>query len=327
MYGASETVIEQISSGGTVTYLHHDQAGSTRLLTGSAGTITGKCTYSAYGTPTCGGTTTIPLGYDGQYTSSDTGLIYLRNRVYDPATAQFLTRDPLEAVTGAPYNFAEDNPSNHGDASGLSSWNPFSESFWTEGNVISESPLNPIPYYEKEIEFYENGCGYLASVAHGLEGAVAGAALFAGGEGADEADVGVGIAENSAGHIFRDAAGHLAGDTPENRALIESVVKPGNFVRTEGGGEDLYRETLRNGTRAWAKGLQGLRRDTDQHPFREGACGRALQGRVWVQPAGRDLRPGGARGCPAARERRREQCPRPPAGAGTCARAASRERA
>jgi RHS repeat-associated protein len=31
-----------------------------------------------------------PLGYDGQYTSSDTGLIYLRNRVNDPSTAQFL---------------------------------------------------------------------------------------------------------------------------------------------------------------------------------------------------------------------------------------------
>ena len=57
-----------------MTYLHHDQAGSTRLLTGSTGTVTGKCTYSAYGTPTCEGTATTPLGYDGQYTSSDTGL-------------------------------------------------------------------------------------------------------------------------------------------------------------------------------------------------------------------------------------------------------------
>ncbi len=45
-------IVEQISSGGTVTYLHPDQAGSTRLLTGSSGTVTEKCTYSAYGTPT-----------------------------------------------------------------------------------------------------------------------------------------------------------------------------------------------------------------------------------------------------------------------------------
>jgi RHS repeat-associated protein len=113
--------IEQISSGGTVTYLHHDQQGSTRLLTGSTGTVTGsKCTYGAYGTPTCEGATTSPLGYDGQYTSSDTGLIYLRNRVYDPAIGQFLTVDPAVGVTRAPYNYGGDNPVNHGDPTGLS---------------------------------------------------------------------------------------------------------------------------------------------------------------------------------------------------------------
>jgi RHS repeat-associated protein len=118
IYGPGGLPIEQISSGGTVTYLHHDQQGSTRLLTGSTGTVTGKCTYSAYGTPTCEGTTTTPLGYDGQYTSSDTGLIYMRARTYDPATAQFLTRDPFVALTGEPYSYAEDNPLNRADPSG-----------------------------------------------------------------------------------------------------------------------------------------------------------------------------------------------------------------
>jgi RHS repeat-associated protein len=119
IYGPNNLPLEQISSGGTATYLHHDQAGSTRLLTGSAGTVTGKCTYSAYGTPTCEGATTTPLGYGGQYTSSDTGFIYLRNRTYDPATAQFLTVDPLNAISGEPYSYADDNPVNFGDPSGL----------------------------------------------------------------------------------------------------------------------------------------------------------------------------------------------------------------
>jgi RHS repeat-associated protein len=112
--------VEQINNTtGTVTYLHHDQQGSTRLLTGSTGTVTGKCTYSAYGTPTCEGTATTPLGYDGQYTSSDTGLIYLRAREYDPATAQFLSRDPLAAISGEPYSYAGDNPLNNSDPTGL----------------------------------------------------------------------------------------------------------------------------------------------------------------------------------------------------------------
>jgi len=121
IYGPDGLPVEQISSGGTVTYLHHDQQGSTRLLTGSTGTVTGKCTYSAYGTPTCEGTTTTPLGYDGQYTSSDTGFIYLRARVYDPSTAQFLIVDPLVGSTGAPYNYADDNPLNDADPSGRES--------------------------------------------------------------------------------------------------------------------------------------------------------------------------------------------------------------
>ena len=128
IYGPGNLPVEQINNTtGAVTYLHHDQAGSTRLLTGSTGTVTGKCTYSAYGTPTCEGTTTTPLGYDGQYTSSDTGLIYMRARTYDPATAQFLSVDPLVKLTGAPYSYAGDNPLNEGDPTGLLGWSEISQ--------------------------------------------------------------------------------------------------------------------------------------------------------------------------------------------------------
>jgi RHS repeat-associated protein len=120
IYGPNGLPFEQISSGGTVTYLHHDQAGSTRLLTGSTGTVTGKCTYSSYGTPTCEGASTTPLEFDAQYTSTDTGLIYLRNRVYDPTTAQFLTVDPAVAITREPYAYGGDNPVNRRDPDGVS---------------------------------------------------------------------------------------------------------------------------------------------------------------------------------------------------------------
>jgi RHS repeat-associated protein len=115
-----QNIFEQINNTtSTVTYLHHDQAGSTRLITGSSGTVEGKCTYGAYGTPTCEGAATTPLGYDGQYTSSDTGLIYMRARVYDPTTAQFLSVDPLDAITQTPYSYAGDDPVNDSDPSGL----------------------------------------------------------------------------------------------------------------------------------------------------------------------------------------------------------------
>jgi hypothetical protein len=51
--------------------------------------------------------------------------------------------------------------------------------------------------------------------------------------GDGEAEIGADgarIAEGAAEHIFRNAAGHLAEDTPENRALIGSVVKSENYV-------------------------------------------------------------------------------------------------
>jgi len=94
IYGPGGIPVEQISSGGT-TYLHHDQQGLIRLLTGSAGTATGTITFDAYGNKLESAGTTSPLGYDAQYTSSDTGLIYMRARTYDPKTAQFLSIDPL----------------------------------------------------------------------------------------------------------------------------------------------------------------------------------------------------------------------------------------
>jgi RHS repeat-associated protein len=140
IYGPGGIPVEQISAAETPTYLHHDQQGSIRLLTGSAGTVTGKCTYGAYGTPTCEGATTTPLGYNGQYTSTDTGLIYLRARTYDPATGQFLSVDPLASLTRAPYTYAEDNPLNFGDPTGLI-WSP-TESLEKVSNEIGEGISN-----------------------------------------------------------------------------------------------------------------------------------------------------------------------------------------
>jgi RHS repeat-associated protein len=119
IYGPGGLPIEQINnSTGTSTYLHHDQQGSTRLLTGSTGTVTGSTTFDAYGNKTGSTGTTTSLGYDAQYTSSDTGLIYMRARVYDPATGQFLSVDPLAAITGESYSYGGDNPVNESDRTG-----------------------------------------------------------------------------------------------------------------------------------------------------------------------------------------------------------------
>jgi RHS repeat-associated protein len=119
IYGAGSLPIEQISGAGTTQYLHHDQQGSTRLLTNTTGENVGTTTYDAYGNVVeHKGTSSSSLGYDGQYTDADTGLIYLRARYYDPATLQFLTLDPSQASTGVPYQYTSDNPVGEEDPTG-----------------------------------------------------------------------------------------------------------------------------------------------------------------------------------------------------------------
>jgi RHS repeat-associated protein len=144
VYGPGSIPIEQIQSKGIILYLHHDQQGSTRMLTSSTGAIEATKTYDAYGNLTgTTGTTTTPIGYDGQYTTTDNGLIYLRARTYDPTTAQFLTADPLKATTWAPYTYTYDNPINEADPTGLCNENPVSVSFWAEGNCLSGAVGGP----------------------------------------------------------------------------------------------------------------------------------------------------------------------------------------
>jgi RHS repeat-associated protein len=118
LYGPDGVPLEQTSTTGTTLWYHHDQGGNTRLLTDNTGAVEGTVTYSPTGTPTTTGQTT-PLGYGDGYTDPETGLVYLINRYYDPATAQFLNVDPLVGLTGQPYSYAGDDPVNETDPLGL----------------------------------------------------------------------------------------------------------------------------------------------------------------------------------------------------------------
>lgn len=120
IYGPDGLPVEQITAKEESTYLHHDQLGSTRILTGQSGDATASFSYAPYGgLEASTGTATTPLGFGGQYTDAETGLQYLRARFYDPATGQFLTRDPIEGQTRQPYSYARQNPLNLVDPSGL----------------------------------------------------------------------------------------------------------------------------------------------------------------------------------------------------------------
>jgi RHS repeat-associated protein len=123
VYGPGSTPIEQVSlSSGTVKYLVSDALGSVRGVISPSGSLTASTSYDAWGNPeTSGGLTSYtPVGFAGGYTDP-TGLVYLVNRYYGPASGQFLTVDPEVATTGAAYFYAGDNPVNASDPSGLAS--------------------------------------------------------------------------------------------------------------------------------------------------------------------------------------------------------------
>jgi RHS repeat-associated protein len=125
IYGPDGLPIEQITSGGQVSYYFHDSLGSTRLLLDSTGTIAASYSYGAYGaTVSSTGTTSTPLEFSGAYEDSESGLYYLINRYYDATTGQFLSIDPDLSTTGQPFEYADDDPINEVDPNGTIDWDP-----------------------------------------------------------------------------------------------------------------------------------------------------------------------------------------------------------
>ncbi len=119
LYGPGNSPIESIA-GSQVRYLHHDQLGSVRSITDVAGQVTGTASFDVYGNRTSVAGEQTPFGYGGEYTDAEGGLLYLRARLYDPGTGQFLSRDALDSQTRAAYSYAGGDPINATDPSGLS---------------------------------------------------------------------------------------------------------------------------------------------------------------------------------------------------------------
>jgi filamentous hemagglutinin len=62
------------------------------------------------------------------------------------------------------------------------------------------------------------------------------------------------IPDGSAGHIFRNAPGHIPDDTPANRQLfIDTASDTVNSLGTDSRGNDWYAQTLPNGRQVWVQ--------------------------------------------------------------------------
>lgn len=98
----------------TVTYYYTDPQGTVLATADSAGNIISTIDYRPYGSQVLGTPAEGP-GYTGHVNDTDTGLVYMQQRYYDPGIGRFLSVDPLRAMLRAPshtnrYGYANDNP-------------------------------------------------------------------------------------------------------------------------------------------------------------------------------------------------------------------------
>ena len=131
IYGPGPAPLEQVSkASGATTYLLTDQLGSVVIEADSSASITATQSYNPYGTvSSTTGSWTTPFGFAGGYRDT-TGLIYLINRYYDPATGQFVSVDPLVGVTGAAYGYVGGDPVNGLDPNGMFTFNSLNPLQW-----------------------------------------------------------------------------------------------------------------------------------------------------------------------------------------------------
>jgi len=95
--GGAGSLLAQLDSGG-VKYAIPDSFGNIVGYLDSGGTLDAATEFTAYGRAinTSGATTSYPIGFSGQYTDSETGLVYYGMRYYNPKHGRFINRDSIE---------------------------------------------------------------------------------------------------------------------------------------------------------------------------------------------------------------------------------------
>lgn len=113
------------AKAGNVTYIFTDPQGTPLAETDANGVITATFDYKPFGAQAMGAAPDGPA-YTGHVNDSDTSLIYMQARYYDPAIGMFLSTDPAPADPGNTfelerYGYANLNPYKYTDPDGRES--------------------------------------------------------------------------------------------------------------------------------------------------------------------------------------------------------------
>ena len=128
IWGPNNEPVEQVNlSSSTPTYLTYTASDSSWLATNNAGSQVAFWRYDAFGNLATGSPDS-PFGYSGQYADATTALVNDRARFYESQTGSFTTRDPAFSSTDQAYAYANADPINESDPTGL---------FWGESELDS----------------------------------------------------------------------------------------------------------------------------------------------------------------------------------------------
>ncbi|WP_448098942.1 RHS repeat-associated core domain-containing protein [Luteibacter yeojuensis] len=106
----------------TVTYYYTDPQGTPLAEADASGNVVETVDYRPYGVESLGQSDGGP-GYTGHVEDSDSGLVYMQARYYDPSIGRFLSTDPAHQEQGNVYDFnnflyAKGNPLRYLDPDG-----------------------------------------------------------------------------------------------------------------------------------------------------------------------------------------------------------------
>ena len=109
--------LEIIKNSDGLFYIYNGQ-GDVAILEDANGETVASYIFDAYGNSDSDNTVYNPFGYRGEYQDLCSGLIYLRNRYYDPSIGRFISEDPIQDGLNW-YVYCHNDPINFYDASGL----------------------------------------------------------------------------------------------------------------------------------------------------------------------------------------------------------------
>ncbi|MDP4118447.1 MAG: RHS repeat-associated core domain-containing protein [Bacillota bacterium] len=113
VYGYDLTGVATANLDGNIRYYLKNSHGDVTDLLDSSGTVTSSYDNDAFGVETnTVDTDTNPFRYCGEYTDAESGMIYLRNRYYEPDSGRFVNEDPHWNIGNMIYGDSpsKDNP-------------------------------------------------------------------------------------------------------------------------------------------------------------------------------------------------------------------------